>query len=120
MARQNKNNETKATRNYDTTAIINGATITSTDKYDRRTFAISDIIKLDHYLFDNGESAILTIDGIFNIKGAVLTANKGKNAGKKFFSFPSYKKANGQYENTAYCFDKATNDVINACLNAEG
>lgn len=119
MARQNKATTNKETRTYNIEEIINSAVKTENEKYDRVDFTISPLIKLSHYLFDNGESAIITIDGIWCIKGTVPTAKTGERKGEKFFSYPSYQKKSGQYENTAYCFDKATIDIINKCLNTE-
>lgn len=49
----------------------------------------------------------------FVIKPRIVTTNDGK----KFLSYPSYKNKDGEYINTAYCFNKELIEVMNELIN---
>lgn len=109
MARAKKDNKETVNKLgiYDKDKIMNSVTEESKDNYDVRTIEIAPNITIKHYLFDSFELATILVSG-FAIKCRIAATKDGR----KFISFPAYKNKSGEYENTAYAFDKDLIEVL--------
>lgn len=83
-------------------------------KYLRTTYPVDNNIKLVIYEFQTSDIPVVNIIlcDKFVIKPRIVT---GKD-GKAFLSYPSYKNSDGDYINTAYCFDKELIAVLNEII----
>lgn len=84
-------------------------------EYLKTTYPIDNNIKFLIYEFEKSDIPVVNIVlcDKFVIKPRIVTGKDGKS----FLSYPSYKNTDGDYINTAYCFDKELIAVLNEIIN---
>ncbi len=84
-------------------------------KYLKTIYPVDNNIKFVIYEFEKSDIPVINIVlcDKFVIKPRIVTGKDGKS----FLSYPAYKNKDGDYINTAYCFDKELIAVLNEILN---